>query len=405
LKAIILLLAIWVYANITGLAPSVQRSAVMFSFITVGGLLKRNTTIFHSLFASLFVLLSINPLLLFEIGFQLSYEAVFGIVIFQKPIHSLWKPRWRIVNYFWELATVSTAAQLGTFPHALYYFGQFPNYFLLTNLSVILLSTVIIASGMVVLAFSFSKTIFVFLGKILTLEIKLMNSIVTFIDGLPGALTQNINVHFLQLIVLLFLIFFLALFVLHPRRQILLYAYGLLTLLPVISFITNIDKKKEVSVTCYALSKQSAINFNYHGESVLLNNFMGDKSHSAYQYHIKNHEQQRKINSQLVDFDEDVCLPEKRFLKRVNVVVFNDQTFLICRKGIRFYNDDHPITVDHLILCDGCTLKPEFLERSVCFKGVIIDESVSCYYQNLWKDYCVRRGIQWEKMGESIVSR
>ena len=155
LKSFMLLLTIWLYANITGLSPSVTRSATMFSFVIVGSLIQRNTNVFHSLLASLFVLLVINPMLLFEVGFQLSYLAVFGIVLLQPLIAGIYQCKTKVGNYFWELMSVSVAAQISTFPISIYYFGQFPNYFLLSNLSVIALSFVVMISGVVLLAVAF----------------------------------------------------------------------------------------------------------------------------------------------------------------------------------------------------------------------------------------------------------
>ena len=202
LKALLLMLFIWIYACITGLSPSVTRAATMFSFVTIGEILRRNTNIFHSLFASLFILLIINPLLLFETGFQLSYAAVFGIVIFQRKFVELWEPKRKIINYFWNLITVSVAAQLSTFPLSVYTFGQFPNYFLLANLSVITLSFLVVVSGVCLLAVSFIPHISCLLAKLLTLEIKLMNFLIQSIEKLPGAVTENIHISWVQMLLI-----------------------------------------------------------------------------------------------------------------------------------------------------------------------------------------------------------
>ena len=119
-KTVLVMLIIWLYAHITGLAPSATRSASMFTFVAIGQLLQRNTNVFHSLFASVFILLVVNPLLLFEVGFQLSYLAVAGIVLFQPTLSAIYHCRTRFGNYFWELLTVSVAAQLGTSPISIY---------------------------------------------------------------------------------------------------------------------------------------------------------------------------------------------------------------------------------------------------------------------------------------------
>ncbi len=237
LKALILLLFIWLYACITGLSPSVTRAAAMFSFVTFGSLLHRNTTIFHSLFTSLFILLIINPLWLFDIGFQLSYVAVFGIVIFQTKLAALWSPANKILSYFWNLTTVSVAAQLATFPLTVYTFGLFPNYFLLGNLLVITLSFVIVISGVCLLVVSFIPYLSTVVAQLLTLEIKLMNLLTQSIGELPGAVTENISLSWLQMLLIYLCITFF--FLLIQQRKRVYYWLGLTTIL-VLVLLPNI---------------------------------------------------------------------------------------------------------------------------------------------------------------------
>ena len=89
----------------------------------------------------------------------MSYLAVFGIVVFQPRLSALYVAKTRVGNYFWELICVSVAAQLATFPLSVHYFGQFPNYFLLSNLSVMSLSFVVIVTGVALLALSWCPTV------------------------------------------------------------------------------------------------------------------------------------------------------------------------------------------------------------------------------------------------------
>ena len=202
LKTILVMLVIWLYAHITGLAPSVTRSATMFTFVAIGQLLRRNTNIFHSLFASIFILLIIHPLLLFEVGFQLSYLAVAGIVLFQPKIAALYHCKTRIGSYFWELITVSVAAQLGTSPISIYYFAKFPNYFLLSNISVITLSFAVIITGISLLPLSLIPFFTHYVSWMLTKEISIMNHIIRFINHLPHAVTENIDYNLPQVLLL-----------------------------------------------------------------------------------------------------------------------------------------------------------------------------------------------------------
>lgn len=278
LKALLLVLAIWSYALITGLSPSVKRAATMFTFVIVGGLLRRPVNVFHSLFASLFILLVINPLLLFEVGFQMSYLAVFGIVIIQPIIKNIYQPRTRVGNYFWELAAVSIAAQLSTFPLSIYYFGQFPNYFLLANLSVIALSFIIVVSGVILLAISWLPLISSLVGKLLSSEIKLLNGIVVGIDSLPGAVTENISVSPFQVFLLYTMVF--TVFLCWVKKTPLSRYLALCSLLfyGFTLVYARLQESKIQEITFYAMDKMSAVGFNNHGVGIVFMDSLDRKS-------------------------------------------------------------------------------------------------------------------------------
>jgi competence protein ComEC len=150
----ITLFCLWAYAFVTGLSPSVERAATMFSLLVIGESLKRRINIYNSLAASALLLLLINPNNLFEVGFQLSYAAVFGIVFLQPRIAKLLIIKNKVIRFFWLLLTVSIAAQITTFPLTLYYFNQFPTYFWLTNLLVIPAVSILIPLGLALLFFA-----------------------------------------------------------------------------------------------------------------------------------------------------------------------------------------------------------------------------------------------------------
>ena len=137
IKLFLLVGALWFYAFLTGLSPSVMRSCTMFSFIVVGENLNKRTNIYNTLAASAFLLMLINPLIIFGAGFQLSYIAVISIVFFQPRLAALVAVKNRILKYVWDLFTVSVAVQIGTAPISIFYFHQFPVYFWLSNFIVI----------------------------------------------------------------------------------------------------------------------------------------------------------------------------------------------------------------------------------------------------------------------------
>ncbi|MGB3773704.1 MAG: ComEC/Rec2 family competence protein, partial [Leeuwenhoekiella sp.] len=151
LRSALIVLGIWMFAFLAGLSPSVMRAATMFTFIQVGIATRRKGGGMNGLISSAFILLLIEPKLLFQVGFQLSYMAVFFILWLQPILYNLWDPSNKVLKYFWGILTVTLVAQLGVLPLSLFYFHQFSSLFFLSNLFVIPLLGVVIALGILVM--------------------------------------------------------------------------------------------------------------------------------------------------------------------------------------------------------------------------------------------------------------
>lgn len=193
LVVFIILSILWTYAFLTGLSPSVLRATVMFSFVSVGNLLTRKANILNILAASAFFLLLFDVNLIYKIGFQLSYLAVWGIVVFQPYFASLYTPKYKAVDYLWQLITVSIAAQLATAPVGLYYFHQFPNYFIAANLLAIPLAFAIVIMGLITFAVSPVSFLTEWTCFVLKYLIKFLNYFISKLSALPGALAEGIK--------------------------------------------------------------------------------------------------------------------------------------------------------------------------------------------------------------------
>jgi len=192
MQTIAIVMIIWLYAAVTGFSPSVLRASAMFSFVAVGQNFSRRTNIFNTLAASAMLLMAIDPFIITRIGFQLSYLAVISIVTLQPPLYHLVRPRHTLTDKAWAIITVSAAAQLATGPLSLFYFNQFPNYFLITNLAVIPLSGLIIYSGLATLLFSSIPFVGQACGHILYILLMALHNIVRMIEGLPLSTTNHI---------------------------------------------------------------------------------------------------------------------------------------------------------------------------------------------------------------------
>lgn len=186
ISPILILAGIWIYAFITGLSPSVCRSATMFSFILAGIIMGRRSSIYNSIFASAFLLTLLNPYILFDIGFQLSYLAVLGIVFFY-PLFRTWVySRFKPVRFLWDGIAVSFAAQLATLPVCLYYFHQFPVYFWLSGIVVVFFAGILMNASVLLIIASLTGY-GVWPAKASALIISTMNHFVQWINTLPGA--------------------------------------------------------------------------------------------------------------------------------------------------------------------------------------------------------------------------
>ncbi|MBK8600210.1 MAG: ComEC/Rec2 family competence protein [Flavobacterium sp.] len=177
-KLAFILLVLWGFAFIAGLSPSVIRSVTMFSFVAIGLHLKRKTNMFHTLLVSLLLILLFDPSFLFDVGFQLSYLALFFILWLQPLLSSIWEPEHKITKYFWDILTVSFAAQLGTVPISIYYFHQFPGLFFVTNLIIIPFLSVIMALGLLLMILILFDLAPLFLAQIVEKSIALLNDII-----------------------------------------------------------------------------------------------------------------------------------------------------------------------------------------------------------------------------------
>jgi competence protein ComEC len=188
----LVVMVIWFYAFMAGLSPSIQRAAWMFSLLNLGLLMGRQNNVYNILAVSAFILLLNKPLLLFDIGFQFSYLAVIGIVGFYTPVKAMYKPRNKILDFFWSVMAVSISAQLLVSPLSIFYFNQFSNYFLLTNLLVIPLLPIILYLGIAVFAFSFVPLLSNFLGLVLSRLISFIYYCIQWIESLPFSLSDNL---------------------------------------------------------------------------------------------------------------------------------------------------------------------------------------------------------------------
>ncbi len=187
IKTGLILTALWLFSLLCGASPSVLRSAIMLTLTLSGRRMQRQLTGLNGLSAAAFLLLSFNPGWLWDLGFQLSFLAVLSLLLFARRLQVVIPVKNKILAALWKAASVSIAAQLLTTPVCLFYFHQFPNYFLPTNLIAVPLSSAVLLLGILTCSLAWYPPLADMAGSICTASIHLLDGCIRYFSKLPHA--------------------------------------------------------------------------------------------------------------------------------------------------------------------------------------------------------------------------
>ena len=201
IKLALIVLCLWGFAFIAGLSASIVRAVTMFSFVAYALYLNRPSNTFNVLALSMFfILLVFNPMLLFHVGFQMSYAAVFAIVALYPRMMRFWFPKNQLIRKLWQLLSVSFAAQLGVLPISLYYFHQFPGLFFVSNLVIVPFLGFILGTGILIIVLALLDVLPDALVTFYSVIIKVMNQIIGWVGGQDAFVFKNLSFDELQLV-------------------------------------------------------------------------------------------------------------------------------------------------------------------------------------------------------------
>lgn len=380
LHPVLVLSVLWLFSLVTGGAASIMRAAVMFSFIMIGKTINRHSSIYNTLAASAFCLLCYNPFWLWDVGFQLSYAAVLSIVIFYKPIYDLVYVRNKILDYGWQLIAVSIAAQILTTPLSIYYFHQFPIYFLLTNLVAVPVSSVILIAELVLVILSPIKMIVTLLGKITAAMIWWLNTSIEQIEKFPFALWTGLQVSVVQTILLFVIIAGISFWLLHkwkPGFFAGITAFALFTALRAYSFYTAQVQEKLI---VYAVPKAAVVSFVQGRRSYIISDTMISKNTDAYNYNIK---------PATVLFRTTDVNSLEGVIQRGNALLFHNKKILFVNQPLHAASTNpYPLNTDVIILSGNPRLYIADLFKNVNAKQIVISSSVPAWKARYWKRDC-----------------
>lgn len=388
LKALILILFLWCYALITGLSPSVLRSATMFSFIIVGGILNRPVSIYNSLGASAFILIILDPLIITKVGFQLSYLAVLGIVYLQPKIRNLIYVKPWLLRKVWEITCVSVAAQIATFPLGLYYFHQFPNLFFVSNLVVIPMAALILYAGITFFIFQpFGP--FEFFTWILNLFLSILNWAVKLVDSISISLTYGIHITRFELLMMYLAIFFFVLLMYFKKfKQAIVVCVSVILVL--ISFgIRNYENVQSKQLIIYHVNNKSIYNCIDGRNNILIAEKEVFSNESLLRFNVKQHWFFKGFETETKRVLLDSAEKQNNFFYNGHCLAFHDIKIDIINENYQIKNSKKNI----VLLKGNAFLDVELMVEAFKNKKVVLDASLSYKKDKFFKNYLTKHGI------------
>ncbi len=375
LKTTVIILLLWCFAFITGLSPSVLRAVCMFSFIAVGMQLNRKTSTLNSIFVSLFFLLLINPYYIFQVGFQLSYLAVTGIVIFYPIIYKLFEIRQKWLDYFWKLISVSISAQIAILPLSLFYFHQFPGLFLLTNLVILPILAFILCFGILIILLAIFDILPGFMAEVFGSILSGMNAFVEKVAGFENFVFTDIRFSAFQVLTYFFVLTALLLFFYRKAFGNILF---LLISVLIFQLITFAEIKTVPSEEFIVFQKnRGSIIAEKRGDLLI---FHGNKKEP-----IKDYLRERSIKN-------------VKFEKFPSAVQFSGKRILIV-DSMGIYKIPE-LSSEIVILKDSPKINLERLINSLKPQEIVADNSNSPWLVKKWRNTCKNEKIPFHYTGE-----
>ncbi len=261
LRPILLLAALWLFTLLAGAGPSITRAALMFSCIVLGEIFQRRAGIYNPLAASAFILLCINPYWIWDLGFQLSYAAVLSIAIFMKPIYNLFFVQNKLLDGLWKINAVTLSAQILTLPFAVYHFHQFPLYFLFTNMVAVPLSSLVLFGEILLCLLSFLPVVASQLGVMVTQLIKWMNTYIEYMEKMPAALLEGLQINVLQAMLMYTVIAAVSCWLFYKNKSALILACCCSLCFSGLHCLSFYNAMNQHKIIVYNLPGQQAIDF------------------------------------------------------------------------------------------------------------------------------------------------
>ncbi len=380
IRALIIIAAIWFYALITGFSASACRAAVMLSFIVVGKAINRHQNTYNLIAISAFFLLLYNPFYLVDAGFQLSYLAVTGLVYFHPRIYRSLYVKNRLADHIWSYSALSLAAQLATFPVSIYYFHQFPLYFLFSNLFIVFPVAVIMYAG-IVFMFIPGSVILSYLSSYLAALISFTNNILYWIENLPYSSWSGIWVSTIEYVLIYLLIICASLRLGYNNKQVLLPFAGFLILLCSSFSFSWLRNNSRVEVIYFNLRKNSAVAYLKAGRSIIVSDVASSDKLSDFSLVPG---VQSRGSEEETFYRTDQSFSGRTYTGLRNFYQFGDYRLIRWDKGLDHQRFLRPLKVNAVLVSGNPATTIKEINSCLDFSMLILDANNPVYKIDRW---------------------
>jgi competence protein ComEC len=396
-KAVLVIIIMLFYAGLTGLSPPVLRSVWMFSLIVIARVLDREVSMYNVLALSCMVLLIWDPYYIADAGFQLSYISVFGIVYLYPLIFGLIRDtafvntRFTWINaaangcvkWSWGLISVSIAAQLATVPLSLYYFHNFPNFFLLSNMVVIPLSNLILMAGMLLFSVGWCEPLVHMVGWVFSHLLIGLNSFVFWVDHLPFALIKGLCVTVFQMQLMYVSIMMMCWYIADRRAKVLMPTLLCVLILCTDFSLGSIRNENKREMVVYSVPGRKAIAFVMQ-KSVY---FDFDSAMRCDEKLKRNNVREHWWKSGVVNEIPADSMPGKYETNLGKVYALNGKRILVIDK-VHLRKVSKKLKVDVAILSDNVKIPIEDIVKEIDVPLLVFDTSNRPVQIKKWKESC-----------------
>lgn len=385
LKVVIICFLIWYYALLTGFSSSVLRSAIMISVFILTKAFNKKSNNYNILAFTAFCLLFYNPFFIMDVGFQLSFISVFGLIYLQPKIYKwlYFKNKW--IDKLWAAVALSLAAQLATFPLSIYYFHQFPVYFLLGNIFILLPLMGIMYLGIAILVIRVN-----FVAPFFEWMITFTNNGLKWISELPFSGVTSIWLAQWQLILLTFALLLLIYSLVNYRKKLLVSAVCLLIIFQSYTSYSKILAMRQRKMISFSLRKNYATAFIDRDHAILVTDL--NPNENNYKFFVQPGLDKMQVkNVSFINWEQDTLVSS--FQKYKHQIRFHNYQILLLDSTFNYKKIENQPHYNSIWIHKSPRIKIENLKDRVKFSTLLIDASNKDYKIEQYKTEANKFGL------------